>query len=501
MSLLGFNSYTRSKKPNNLLGFVENRKDAPETDKLLYRFKEHTFGAVGTTSPGIGPNYGNCVYTYNPAVIGAMSHGTGINSTISGYTNGVVPGTDSYDVYSFNLSDAYTPTLDFIFSKDTAIDSFSIVVKNLTLPSPLPSPPYFGEITIKNKSTGETLISQNPEGSGYGPGPFEWGINNFSPIILKKDIVYRIYIRKAQDWYIRGYGKKDSTLIGDTVTTPTGLLITNTYNSASGGGTFMPVIWAFGIPEIENDSRLNWVGNPGLFSVPRSGYQLWTVPKTGIYRITAAGGQGGNAMSQANLAYGGFGASITADFALGINQKIWICVGQRGKSYDTTIGGNRARGGGGSYVVLSDPYNPTDHTSLNTIPLLITAGGNGAGYNTGNGGTAAGGSAQNGLIDMGFSAAYVGSTWNSSFSIGQAQFRGDLSAGENHTFGGGVYSVSTSLCEGTGGGYTRDVSGPNTVFGTQLQASKSFVSSLARNIVRTDAIQQGHGFIKVEYLY
>src|SRR3954464_11759363 len=39
----------------------------------------------------------------------------------------------------------------------------------------------------------------------------------------------------------------------------------------------------------------------------------WTVPATGVYRITAFGAQGG---SDGRYAYGGFGAKIGSDFSL-----------------------------------------------------------------------------------------------------------------------------------------------------------------------------------------
>ncbi|GAB5389206.1 MAG: hypothetical protein Alpg2KO_21740 [Alphaproteobacteria bacterium] len=90
--------------------------------------------------------------------------------------------------------------------------------------------------------------------------------------------------------------------------------------------------------------------------------QIWTVPTSGTYQITAQGAAGGNA-----VASGGNGAEVSANFTLTGGHEIAIVVGQLGgNSGSTGNSGNSAGGGGGTYVV-----NATTNT------LLIAAGGGG----------------------------------------------------------------------------------------------------------------------------
>lgn len=66
-----------------------------------------------------------------------------------------------------------------------------------------------------------------------------------------------------------------------------------------------------------------------FLSMPTNGIQEWTVPETGVYRITAVGAKGGNAKGGAGyLGIGGNGASVSGDFSLTGGQKIRILVGQ-----------------------------------------------------------------------------------------------------------------------------------------------------------------------------
>ncbi len=68
-----------------------------------------------------------------------------------------------------------------------------------------------------------------------------------------------------------------------------------------------------------------------------NGIQSWTVPTSGLYRITATGGQGGGAD-------GGRGAIIGGDFNLNANTVLRIVVGQVGitqASEPNACGGGR----------------------------------------------------------------------------------------------------------------------------------------------------------------
>lgn len=110
-------------------------------------------------------------------------------------------------------------------------------------------------------------------------------------------------------------------------------------------------------------SSTSWKSNTALFNVS-SGIQLWTVPSTGTYRITAAGAEGGNGKQ-----IGGKGATISGEFTLTQGSILKILVGQEGVDYAQGSGG----GGGGSFVV-----------SNSNSPLIIAGGGGGGGGSTSN---------------------------------------------------------------------------------------------------------------------
>jgi len=115
-----------------------------------------------------------------------------------------------------------------------------------------------------------------------------------------------------------------------------------------------------------SESR-NGVGNPSwattyLQQAGFTGYLRWTVPADAIYRITAAGAQGGNSQGSAGPA-----AIIRGDFTLNEGEFLTIIVGQEGPDASYT------GAGGASAVVRQSSDSP-----------LIVAGG-GASGNTGTG--------------------------------------------------------------------------------------------------------------------
>ena len=123
-----------------------------------------------------------------------------------------------------------------------------------------------------------------------------------------------------------------------------------------------------------------------LFNVTTRGFQLWTVPKTGTYRIIAKGARGGNKSTSASPNYGntpGYGGHVYADFALTMNTKIVIIVGQQPP---TSTGNYRSGSGGGATWVLK----PGAYTNTDDV-YLVAGGGGGAGpghYNSGQAGSA-----------------------------------------------------------------------------------------------------------------
>ena len=94
-----------------------------------------------------------------------------------------------------------------------------------------------------------------------------------------------------------------------------------------------------------------------------SGIQLWTVPRTGEYRIEAIGASGGYG-EDSFIKTGGRGARMIGNFNLTKDEIIHVLVGQKGEKgnkYPETAGG-----GGGTFVVRE-----------NNKPLIIAGGGGG----------------------------------------------------------------------------------------------------------------------------
>lgn len=110
-------------------------------------------------------------------------------------------------------------------------------------------------------------------------------------------------------------------------------------------------------------SSVAWAQNSEFLSLGAyQGYQKWTVPASGLYRIVALGALGGIA-SLYGGGYPGRGAQVQADVELVKGEYIIIAVGQMG-SAATIYGG----GGGGTFVVRSS----------GNVPLVVAGGGGGA---------------------------------------------------------------------------------------------------------------------------
>eukprot|EP01052_Picozoa_sp_SAG31_P022092 SAG31_NODE_1741_length_7387_cov_6.330132_5_plen_640_part_00 len=145
-----------------------------------------------------------------------------------------------------------------------------------------------------------------------------------------------------------------------------------------------------------------------------AGIQMWTVPTTGRYRITATGAQGGDA-NGGNT--GGLGASMSGVFALERGAQLRILVGQRGTHNSAGGHGNSPGGGGGTFVASGDGV------------ALLVAGGGGGGRSdskTGNG--------EPGVVEeAGTAGGYAG---------GAARHAGHDSGNSNGGFAGGGYEES-----------------------------------------------------------
>ncbi len=109
-------------------------------------------------------------------------------------------------------------------------------------------------------------------------------------------------------------------------------------------------------------SSSNFEDNVSYFNVS-DGIQIWTVPVTGSYTITAVGAKGGRGRE----GVGGTGASITGTFSLTQGAKLKMIIGQSGTDNASLYGG----GGGGSFV--------QNNADLTATGILVIAGGGGGG--------------------------------------------------------------------------------------------------------------------------
>ena len=202
--------------------------------------------------------------------------------------------------------------------------------------------------------------------------------------------------------------------------------------------------------QLQNDYNVSWDTNPNWFDVPTQGYQLWTVPVNGTYRILVIGAQGGvyakygaaagpNFIDQTynNTTYRGNGGKIQGDITLTQNQKLLIVVGQTPRQDKpnwefanaiVNTGWVAGAGGGGSFVTLGT-------TKANAVPILIAGGGAGPGTGT------------TGVKHHGGSVYQTGST-STTFNSTTAT-AGNTNGGG---YGGGFTDILGFTVSSTGGG-------------------------------------------------
>lgn len=147
-----------------------------------------------------------------------------------------------------------------------------------------------------------------------------------------------------------------------------------------------------------------------------AGYQLWTAPTGGRFRIIAAGARGGHGNTSQK---GGPGALQEGTFQLEFGDEIRIVVGQQGTGGTFASGG----GGGGTFVakLVDDEWQP----------LIIAGGGGGAWSNVPTTGCP-GNAGQGGGRGSGFST--TGDCAEKTSRLGQG---GELSSNARGSGGGG----------------------------------------------------------------
>lgn len=149
---------------------------------------------------------------------------------------------------------------------------------------------------------------------------------------------------------------------------PNGPTLGNLYNTYSNAGN-------------------TWLTSTAYLTVPNNwqGYQIWTVPRTGPYLITAAGSRSGVIASfSGNTQYGnahGRGAVVQGVFNLVRGDKLTLVVGQPSANTTQVSTYSSPGGGGGSFVALG---NIASIGFANLTPLIIGGGGGAPGAWTSN---------------------------------------------------------------------------------------------------------------------
>jgi hypothetical protein len=274
---------------------------------------------------------------------------------------------------------------------------------------------------------------------------------------------------------------------------------------------------------IYNTSTYPWINNTLYYNVVTLGFQQWTCPRTGTYRIIVAGAAGGSHPSTTV----GSGAVITADVSLTMGQIYTILVGKRGENTENSSNAG-AGGGGGSFFFI----NATD-----TTPIIAAGGGGGAcqrgsGVNVslttsganGNGGSISGGAigginggiptvnSGDGDYDAGGGAGWLSGNGEINSNANDASFgyaprnsgRGGLRSadgsddlGGHGGFGGGGGGTTENGSAGGGGGYSGGGKGSNNTTyggggGGGSFSSGTFVSSFASNT--------GQGYVNIQFI-
>jgi hypothetical protein len=183
-----------------------------------------------------------------------------------------------------------------------------------------------------------------------------------------------------------------------------------------------------------------WKNNTEFFNTS-NGIQLWTVPETATYRITAIGARGGTSFTGYGGGQAGFGARMISDHALTRGTVIKILVGQMGENGGNNSCGVDGGGGGGTFVA----------TSAN-VPLVVAGGGGGAGNHTrDSGGLRHAPNSQSGNAGSGSTSGSGGTNGDGGFVQSGSCVSGGAS-GAGFTGNGRLNGQSTAAFSFTNGG-------------------------------------------------
>ena len=255
------------------------------------------------------------------------------------------------------------------------------------------------------------------------------------------------------------------------------------------------------------------------------GIQQWTVPKTGYYTITCAGGGGGDYNYSLT---GGYGAVITILYKLTKGQVVSIVCGQRGGfTSGASLGGFGgsfvfissqllvASGGGAGTVSASSAANASLTTKgNNAVGASPGQGGVGPNGGYGSGGSPAGTNGQPGIagdggstsVDEATTGSGGGGGWSSTSSfLGGNGGTGAFGVGDVGGFGlgGGTAIRNTqtlTLRQGAGGGGGYGGGGACSYFLTGTYSGGGGGSYFITSPISSSINNNGPGYVRIEFL-
>lgn len=290
----------------------------------------------------------------------------------------------------------------------------------------------------------------------------------------------------------------DNMIVGESQSTSLYEFSSHTFTNCGQEGKIGPTLTM-----CQSSYNTTWDENNEFFNMDKQGYQVWTVPRDGIYEIKVYGAAGGANPLSNNY---GFGAYVKTDINLSKSDKIGIAVGQRGGYNNVTGGGG---GGGGTFVW---PINTVSGWNSG-LPIAAAGGGAGAAYysyttNSHNHGKATYNGTSSGYYEAPYrsDAGGSGGSWNSyqnSNNSGKSWLAGLIggsiitSGGPEGGFGGGA-SASTNNYAGGGGFSGGAESGPNNSYpDTSVGSGGGSIVNYGSNIIKTAGYNNGHGYVVI----
>ena len=269
-------------------------------------------------------------------------------------------------------------------------------------------------------SSTTTLSASDPDGStityslvsGALPSGLTLSGNTISGQSAESDGTLNPITIRASD----GITFTDQSFTIET-TTPLYEFTSHTFTNAGVTGPYGPTL-----TDMRNAYAPSWTDVPDFFKLGSyQGYQLWTVPHTGTYRIEVAGARGGHGTSNPTYSLGGKGGYTVGTTSLSRGTKLTFIVGQSGGDNSSS---SQAGGGGGASWVLSEDL---------TVIYAVAGGGGGSGSNTYNGSAYGGNGGSSQATPL---SSYGGSQGPNWYSGGGAGFSSDGAGYPNNKTGG-----------------------------------------------------------------